>query len=975
MFHKKESKKRSSILKTWLDNILSNRIGILGGILIVLFAFLVVRLYRLQIVEGEEHLDRFNYKVEKTITTSGSRGNIYDCNGKLLAYSKLAYSVTFANSDEVALIAEERSQESGKTVNESTVRNEIIHSMIQTLEDHGDSIIYNLPIILDGKDKLKFTKSGASLTRFLKEIYGIGNLDNLSGEDLLKAEAWLESDVNEVYEYLRTGKNGPLGCGNMFNIDEKYSVEDTLKIMSIRYDAYMNRYSQTTPITVANNVSEESIAALSECREELPGVSIETSFLRKYNKSKYVSSIIGYTGKISEDELADYNQNGGDYSGNDIVGKVGIEKSMEDILCGKKGYQNVLVDNLGKVIKTVEKKDAQAGSDVYLTIDTDLQEYAYHILERRLAGIVLAHMVEDSADTEKNSILFSDVLYALIDNNVVDVSGLKEKTNSENEKQVLSIFKNKQKTVFHSMREKYTSSNKAYNNISEENQNYMDMMLDVMLEEKLLNISAVDETDNTYQAWKEGTISFKSYITYAINKEWIDIDQLDIQTDYYDVNDILSELVNTVVSKLENDNRFDKLLFKHMIKKREINGKRICLLLYDQKILKRHNDKDYTALMNDEISSYTFMYNKIYNIEITPAQLALDPCSGSIVITDPDNGDVKAMVSYPSYNNNKLSNGIDAEYFAKINEDNASPMLNRCTQTRTAPGSTFKPISATAVLEEKIISKNTAVNCTGIFDKITPNAKCWIYPDAHKKLNVSEAIAVSCNNFFYEMGYRLGSQNGAYDSDEGLAILGEYAKMYGLDQKSGVEITEYQSQLSDEDAVRSSIGQGTHNYTPSQISRYLTSLVNQKNLLQLTLLEKTVNSQGTVTEEKKEKVDAPLKVSDQTFSVIKKGMVNVVNGKKSSIKFLYEGTGLKVAGKTGTAQENKNRPNHALFISYAPYEKPEVTMTVVIRNGYTSTNAAEIARDIYKYYFKKTTKAEKEAKEALMPSGSDASND
>ena len=104
-------------------------------------------------------------------------------------------------------------------------------------------------------------------------------------------------------------------------------------------------------------------------------------------------------------------------------------------------------------------------------------------------------------------------------------------------------------------------------------------------------------------------------------------------------------------------------------------------------------------------------------------------------------------------------------------------------------------------------------------------------------------------------------------------------------------------------------------------------------------------------------------------------MKDVVNGKDSSIKFLYKNQNLKVAGKTGTAQENKNRPNHALFISYAPYDNPEITMTVVVPNGYTSTNAAEIARDIYKYYFGKASKEEKKSKTALLPTGADSSND
>ncbi|MBR5047034.1 MAG: peptidase, partial [Eubacterium sp.] len=421
------------------------------------------------------------------------------------------------------------------------------------------------------------------------------------------------------------------------------------------------------------------------------------------------------------------------------------------------------------------------------------------------------------------------------------------------------------------------------------------------------------------------------------------------------------------------EEEFDKMLYRYMITERQLSGKNVCLLLFDQDILDKNDD--YEALKRDEMSAYDFMSKKIRNIEITPAMLALDPCSGSIIITDPENGDVKAMVSYPNYDNNKLANGIDSKYYGKLVEDKSSPMLNRCTQTRTAPGSTFKPIVSTAVLEEGIVDEGDRIKCTGVFDKITPSAKCWIYPNAHGQLNVSDAIAVSCNFFFYEMGYRLGMKNGNYVSKTGLKKIAKYASRYGLNRKSGVEISEYEPQLSDEDAVRSAIGQGTHNYTPSQISRYVTSLVNEKNLLNLTLLSKSTDSEGKELEEYNAKAEDNLSFQDSTYRMIKKGMRDVVEGKDSSIKFLYKKLGMKVAGKTGTAQENKKRPNHALFISYAPYDNPDITMTVVVPNGYTSTNAAEIARDIYKYYFGKTTEEEEKDKRALMPSGNDSSND
>lgn len=962
-------------VKKQLKAIVSNRVIIIGIFVLFLFCLLVYRLFVLQIVEGQEHLDSFNYKVERTIETSGSRGNIYDCNGKLLAYNQLAYSVTLETTDRTEEIAQERSKQENRDVSENEVRNEVIYNLIQLLEANGDEIQYDFPLEVNGKGKLVFTESGSALRRFKQDIYGITNVDNLTGDEKEQAEKWLNSSPEEVYEYLRMGTDGPTGSGRMFEISDSYSMEDTLKIMSVRYDLYMNRYSQTTPITVASNISSESIAAISEREDEFPGVEIKTDSLRKYNDAKYMAGIIGYTGVISEDELNEYNSAGGDYEASDVVGKTGIEKTMETTLQGKKGTQKVLVDNLGKIIQEVDSTEATAGNDVYLTIDLDMQKYAYNILERRLAGIVLAHLTTADDAGDSKMIPIKDVYFALIDNNIIDITNLNRKKAEQNEKEVYQIYQNKQKSVMQTLRRELSSGTTSRGDLNEERREYVDYIYDMLVDSEILSSSLMDENDETYQNWKEESISLKTFLQHAINSEWVDISALDIASDYYSSDEIYNELIDYIINALQSDEAFDKILYKYMIKNEELSGKRVCMLLYDQGVLDKNKDEDYNALRTDQMSAYTFMYEKIRKIEITPAQLALDPCSGSVIITDPKTGDVRAMVSYPSYNNNRLANGIDSDYYASLNSDKSSPMLNRATQTRTAPGSTFKPVSATASLEEGIIDGNDYVRCVGIFEDISPSPRCWIYPSAHGSLNVSGAIAVSCNYFFYQMGYNLGTTNGVYSSETGLQKLAKYAAYYGLDRKSGVEITEYEPQISDEDAVRSAIGQGTHSYAPIQISRYVTSLVNEDNLLGLTLLDKTTDTEGNVLTTYDTKVEDKLDVADETFNLIKQGMRDVVNGKDSSIRFLYEKQDLKVAGKTGTAQENTERPNHALFISYAPYDDPEITMTVVVPNGYTSTNAAEIARDIYKYYFNKTSEEEEKATTALMPSGGDSNND
>ena len=335
------------------------------------------------------------------------------------------------------------------------------------------------------------------------------------------------------------------------------------------------------------------------------------------------------------------------------------------------------------------------------------------------------------------------------------------------------------------------------------------------------------------------------------------------------------------------------------------------------------------------------MRNRIEQLDLTPAQLALDPYSGSIVVTEVNTGDTLAIASYPSYDNNRMSNGVDAEYFARLQSDLSRPMLNYATQQRTAPGSTFKPVSATAGLLEGVITTSDTITCVGLFDKIAPPARCHIYPGAHGSLNVTGGIQYSCNYFFYEVGYRLGIVGDTFNDSVGLNKLAKYADMYGLSETSGMEIEEYAP-----DAVRSAIGHGTNNYTTAGLARYVTTVANSGTCYNLTLVDKVEDKDGSVVRENAATIRNRIDMDPTYWNAIHAGMRKVVENKS-----YFSDLDVNVAGKTGTAQENRNRPNHALFISYAPYESPEISVTVRVANGYTSDYAAQIAKDVYEYYY------------------------
>lgn len=376
----------------------------------------------------------------------------------------------------------------------------------------------------------------------------------------------------------------------------------------------------------------------------------------------------------------------------------------------------------------------------------------------------------------------------------------------------------------------------------------------------------------------------------------------------------------------------------------KITGKQICMLICEQDAADV-SIEDEEALYSGRITAYDFMKNRIDNLDITPAQLALDPCNAAVVITDVNTGEVLAMVSYPGYDNNKMANSIDAEYYAQLNADKSNPQYNYATQSALAPGSTFKMVSATAGLMENIITLNDTVRCVGTFTEITPSPRCWKLV-GHGSENVTSAIKDSCNYFFYNVGYQLSTRTGTYDEDAGLNTLYQYADLYGLTEKSGVEIAEESPHVSDEDPVRSAIGQGSNSYTVVGLSRYVTTIANSGTCYNLTLLDKVTDSDGNVLQEFDAEVRNTIDMPQSYWNAIHLGMRQVVENKS-----YFGDLAVNVAGKTGTAEQIKTRANHALFVCYAPYENPEISVVTRIPFGYSSDYAAQVTRDIIKYYY------------------------
>lgn len=930
-------------LRDKIISIVTSRLTVFTIVFFALGAILAYRCFNLQIVHGEEYLEDFVLQTEKTRDIASTRGNIYDRNGELLAYNELAYSVKI-----------EDVFESGKTKNANL--NSTIMRLIEMIEKNGDNVITDFKIIVNEDGDFEFTAEGTALLRFLADVYGYTTVDKL--KDTQRTATALE-----VMEYLSRSSGFAVGqyedpedSRTDFIPGKGYTNEEWLKLVTIRYAMNLTSYRKYIGTTVATNVSDETVAVIMENAPDLPGVSIVEDTIRRYVDSQYFAHVLGYTGKISSDELTSLNEEaeamGGEadtYTINDVVGKSGIEAYMETTLQGTKGYEKVVVDNMGKVISIEEREEAKAGQDVYLTIDAEFTKAVYNIMEQRLAGLVSEKIIDAKEYTASGSadikIPIYDVYYAMFNNSVLDLKHLASEDAGEAETAIYEAYLAYKETVYEKLRYELTEGLTPYNKLTKEYQVYESNIVSLLNKNGVIMTEAVDASDATQIAWAtDEVISLNEYLKYCIAQNWIDVSKLELAGKYSDSSEIYEKIVDYIIAMTDKNTEFQKRFYKYMLLSGVISGRQVCQALCEQKLIEVPLE-DEEALYNGTLSAYQFMMNRIENLDITPAQLALDPCNASVVITDVNTGDVLVMVSYPGYDNNKMANSVDAEYYAKLNADKSMPQYNFATQSAMAPGSTFKMVVATAGLMEGVISLNSRTNCTGTFTEITPSPRCW-RRSGHGYETVTTAIRDSCNFFFYNVGYMLSTRSGSYNETEGLDALYKYADWFGLTEKSGVEIAEASPNVSTEYPVTSSIGQGNNSFTTVGIARYVTTVANSGTCYNLTLLDKVTDSEGNVIQEFEPDVRNVIDMPQEYWDAIHSGMRQVVQNKS-----YFSDLTVNVAGKTGTAEQTKSRPNHALFVCYAPYEEPEIAIATRIPYGYSSDYAAQATKDIIKYYY------------------------
>ena len=341
---------------------------------------------------------------------------------------------------------------------------------------------------------------------------------------------------------------------------------------------------------------------------------------------------------------------------------------------------------------------------------------------------------------------------------------------------------------------------------------------------------------------------------------------------------------------------------------------------------------------------------------------AKDASEGAAVVLNVQTGEVLAMASYPNYNPALFTNGISSEDYQKYINDKRHPFINKAISDKSAPGSIFKMVTAIAALESNQISINDKINDTyryTFYRDYQPT--CW-KPGGHGLLNITQAIEVSCNFFFYEIGRRAG-----------IPKIDEVAKKLGLGSKTGIELPdeiagtlagpEVDKQWTGGKTIQTAIGQSYNDYTPLQMAKYTAMIANGGKNIDVTIVKSINNPDGTTVS--RNELDSyihnklgvetnsgsDLNISSTDLEAVKNGMKNVTSDESGTAYKYFKDFSISIGGKTGSASIGNSGHANAWFVGFGPFENPKIAVAVYVKRGEHGAYTAPIARDIFAQYF------------------------
>ncbi len=914
---------------------------VLVGIFI-LFSILVIRLFILQILNGSEYDVSLTTSVSKEVNVPASRGNIYDRYGRPLAINKVAYSVQI--DDSVALDLTEH-------------RNQLITDLLDVMFAQGTTADDDLPISKTNPPTFLFTgdeKEQKKAEKEWKETIGLQKR---------QVDFTAEQCLQYLYETYNTPTHYTDAQKRMYIY---YSLELTDKnLMALTLSQKFMEFGETVMDDIPMDMEYPYHLQFGGNKKK------EENWKRTWKtKDTTESELFGYDSIQMLDYLRDY-FGLPKYLPTDLVrNTIGIRNSLYAVRYQK--YQSVTVatDISDKTLAYVEENQ-----DIFpnvLVSTASLREYPNGEHFAHITGYIRQMtdadmpLYQDIVDAEGNPV------YSNTD--IVGQAGIEklyeQQLNGVDGKITMEVDNQGRRMSVIGSTEP-TAGKDVYLTIDSKLQSTTYTALEEELRQVLLN--------RLKSGGKYGVSTLELFVS-MVNTNHISSSKMLSASDDTIQAALVARCKASVPDFDTNQEDASEILQTFLtdgLSNGSVSAKELLLAMIEQGRLSA-TPEELQAIQSGAVAPSTFIIRKLENGEMSPSDTGLDPSTGSVVVSEVDSGKVLALVTYPSFDNNQLVNTFNNSYYNSLLEDMNTPLVNRPLKQKKAPGSTFKMIPALAGLESGTITPNTTIKTHGIFkDASTPYARCWYYSNTggnHGTLTVDHALEVSCNYFFYELGYRMGNaKNGT--TEKAISTLNEYMAAFGLDSVTGIELEEYaptmaspyykertiktynpdattsQTRWTDGDTIRAFIGQSVNSYTPAQMNRYIATLANGGTLYQYHLVDKVANPDGSIYEQKEEVVENIIPLQENNLQAVYEGMYLVSYGTKGTLRTAFTDLPVKVASKSGTAQEDLSRSSHTWLVCFAPYDDPQIAITVMIPFGENyGSPAPKVAKAIIREY-------------------------
>lgn len=912
--------------KERLGELLRNRLFVMLAAVAVIFIILVGRLFYMQIVNGEEADASLTSSVTREVTIPAARGNIYDRYGRPLAVNEAAFSVEI--DDSITVDYEDPDAEAVSLYNKLIKNGYVVGDDLPITKGSSPEFTISSDDLEQWKTNIGLSRKQMNYTAeetlaYLYDRFGITDSDmsedekralvslgiNIDDKNIMITNLILtiESNGGEIVDELPISKEQPY----------YFIIEDEDEIFSWKKDVSMEKeeldYNAEESMDylidlfgIPQNLAPSMQRKLAAVRYSL--------YLQRYKKYQPVT----VSREINDNVIAAVEENLDKFPG------VSIETESMRVYDNGEIFSNII-----GYIRQIS--------------DAELQEYSeYGYSSGDIIGKTGIEKVMELQLNGKDGKMLVEV-----DNLGRKISTLETEAPESGQDVFLTIDKELQISAYNYLKQEL--ANAIITRLTSE------LEKDVPVTLKQLFVSMIDSNNISVTDIMKSEDGYQKTLKDMILAYDADIDVTDTE-----------------------DKTAAKQVLTNAVDSGSISYTTLIYVMIEQGVITA--DDNYKArIASGELTPFNVIIEKLQSGDLEPAETGLEPCTGSVVVSDVNSGEVLALVTYPSYDNNELVNTFNNEYYNKLLEDPATPLVNRPLMQKKAPGSTLKMVTAIAGLETGVITPDTQIRDMGVFkDAGTPYANCLIYSlngSTHGYVNVSHALEVSCNYFFYDVGYMLGGETDNPRSLKGITILDEYYDAFGLNSPTGVEIGEsapsmaspsYKEEVikwqnpeatssqiawTSGDTIRAAIGQSVNSFSAASMNKYVATLANGGTRYKMHLLDKVKSADGTVTEEVEETVENVLEIAPENLEAVYEGMLLVTQGSKGTLRNVFRDFPIDVAAKSGTAEENKNLSSHVWFVGFAPYEDPQIAVTVMIPFGdVTGSPAAVVAKNVIGEY-------------------------